>query len=359
MICGVKAQIVDQRQTEMRQVNWNFLPPDAASDNPHAYQAELNELRGAISKSGKEANLSGYCSATFELGRSTMVSGLRLDRFSALSQGEAVTFRSDLTVAVGDDQQLHMFLGSFAENPVGRVLQPYQVLIRNDLATLMPQKTYLISSSYQRGVLSLGVFGKIIRNQPILRSDFDFVVDDDTQATVRDGFLSMRSEGSSDFAGGNVTVEIDDLLDSGIEIYGFYSYSWAIKTDAHVTVPYDLDAPHRLVLQSNYRISERLSVGADLGLRSGHPYTPTQGMYQPNSDRYSEDYARIVQEAENSDRFPTSASFDLHGKLRIGSVDLYLNIANVTNRSNPIVNTADGFVYDVGILPSLGLRYRL
>jgi hypothetical protein len=38
---------------------------------------------------------------------------------------------------------------------------------------------------------------------------------------------------------------------------------------------------------------------------------------------------------------------------------LYLNVANVTNRSNPIINTADGFVYDAGILPSLGLRYQL
>ncbi len=257
MVSGVMVEIVDQRETDLQQINWNFLPPDATSDNPHAYQAELNELHGAISATGKEVNLSSYCSATFELGRGTLVSGLRLDRFGALSRAEALTFRSDLSIPVGEDQRLHLFLGSFAENPVGRVLQPYQVLIRNDLASLTPQKTYLASSSYQRGALKVGLFGKLIRNQAILRSDFDFVADDGGQATVREGFLSMRSEGKSSFVGGNVTAEIDNLFATGIELYGFYAYSHAVKTNGRVTVPYDLDAPHRLVLQSNYQISER------------------------------------------------------------------------------------------------------
>jgi hypothetical protein len=359
LVAGVKLAKIDKRQTDMQQVNWNFLPPDATSDNPQPYQTELNLLHGAIDKDGNETNLSGYCSATFDLGSTTLISGLRLDRYSALSKAEAVTFRNDLTVPVGDNQKLHMFLGSFAENPVGRILQPYQVLIRNDLAQLTPQKTYLASASYQRGALSLGVFGKMIRNQPVLRSDFDFVVNDGSQATVQNGFLSMRSEGRSNFVGGNITMESANFLNSGVEVYGFYSFSRAVKADGQVSVPYELDAPHRLVIQSNYRISERFTVGADLGLRSGNPYTPLQGMISADTDRYTEAYDQATREVENSARFPVSASFDLHGRINIGSVDLYLNVANVTNRSNPIINTADGFVYDAGILPSLGLRYQL
>ncbi|MCK4462232.1 MAG: hypothetical protein KAW46_10535 [candidate division Zixibacteria bacterium] len=51
-------------------------------------------------------------------------------------------------------------------------------------------------------------------------------------------------------------------------------------------------------------------------------------------------------------------SVNLHFLIDFGGSELYCNIANVTNRGNPIMNTANGFVYDAGILPTVGYRLR-
>ncbi len=41
-----------------------------------------------------------------------------------------------------------------------------------------------------------------------------------------------------------------------------------------------------------------------------------------------------------------------------GSSQLFPWAANLTDHGNPIINISDGFIYDAGILPSEGLRWR-
>jgi len=40
-----------------------------------------------------------------------------------------------------------------------------------------------------------------------------------------------------------------------------------------------------------------------------------------------------------------------------GGSHLFFWVANLTDHTNPIVSITDGFVYDAGILPSVGFRY--
>ena len=78
----------------------------------------------------------------------------------------------------------------------------------------------------------------------------------------------------------------------------------------------------------------------------------------PEDDRYSSEYFLSCKKQENSARFPTFVSVNLHFSIDFGGSELYCNEANVTNRGNPIMNTAEGFVYDAGILPTVGYRLR-
>jgi hypothetical protein len=41
-----------------------------------------------------------------------------------------------------------------------------------------------------------------------------------------------------------------------------------------------------------------------------------------------------------------------------GDSELFFSVANLTNHANPMINTAGGFIYDAGLLPSIGFRQR-
>jgi len=50
---------------------------------------------------------------------------------------------------------------------------------------------------------------------------------------------------------------------------------------------------------------------------------------------------------------------DLFAEFNLGRCRIYATLTNISNRRNPIIRTADGFIYDAGILPSIGLKYKL
>ena len=44
---------------------------------------------------------------------------------------------------------------------------------------------------------------------------------------------------------------------------------------------------------------------------------------------------------------------------KFSSKELSFSISNVTNRTNPVVHTSDGFIYDAGIMPSISINWNL
>jgi hypothetical protein len=55
---------ISGRRLNLRQRNWNFMPPDASSDNPYFYQPELDSLYGSIKLNDIEIDNYSYLSIT-------------------------------------------------------------------------------------------------------------------------------------------------------------------------------------------------------------------------------------------------------------------------------------------------------
>lgn len=362
-ICvGAQAEQLTNRHTSMDQINWNLLPPDANSDNPQAYQPEINQLYGHYDRTSGWSNYAIYVSRARETGRLRLESGLRLSSFNHLSQRIAFAARQSAIISTSEISSLHLFLGTFAENPVNRLLEPYQVLIRNQANELTPIKTKLISASFAIGPLKTGLFAKQITNLPVLTPDLSRVSED---GVPQDGFVAMRSTGQIDFIGSDISLTLNGLLSSRVDLYAFYGYTWAEQETDNIRVPYELNARHRFAAQLDYHLTNHWTFGGDLAIRSGYPYTPSPEVIDSNSDeplssidRNSEAYNRRSLEIENSATFAPSMSLNLHLDVEFGRSNLFLNVSNITDHANAIINTTDGFIYDAGILPSIGYRVK-
>ena len=102
-----------------------------------------------------------------------------------------------------------------------------------------------------------------------------------------------------------------------------------------------------------------ISFSSEAYLRSGFPYTPTRSAsFYYDEHRLSEQYYESALSTENEARFPLNAVLNAHINFNFGNSELFITVANVTDRINPIINTSDGFIYDAGILPSVGFQWR-
>lgn len=351
---GGQVERVARRDLRMSQKNWNFLPPDASSDLPHPYQPELNSVYADIDLDDSEANGALWSSLGTAIGRLDVEAGVRLDLFNSLSSSAEWSPRLQATLPVGEEQAVELALGAYAENPVSRVLQSYQVLIRYHSRRLEPIRSLMASVAYQWRNLRLSGFAKQISDQPVVHPDYSVVSRD---GAADSDFLRMESCGRSTFAGANLTFEFSRPWEWPISVYGFYGYSHATSRSAGVSVPHELDAPHRFFLQLGCQASRRLQLGADLAVRSGYPYSSATASMA--ADRYTTDWWQRQLASQNTRRFPTNISLSLHGEINLGRFRVNLNVANLTDHGNPMINTSDGYIYDAGILPSLGMSYRL
>lgn len=282
-----------------------------------------------------------------------MESGVRAGHYGALADGEWTVFRQSVTVGLGDSRRVTVFAGTFAEDPARRVLEAYQPLVHMDYNGLEPIRTALVSAQYVQGPVTVSAYRKRITQLPVLKPDFSRVDDD---GSVAEGFLRTRSTGRADFVGGDVAVAFEGLMDGKLGVDASYGYSRATKTTSGVTAAYELNAPHRLYGRARYQVSGVVKLGAELAVRSGYAYTPVPGsLDEYGADRYSEDYYRASLRAENGARFPMHATLNLSASFDFGATEVYCSVANITNRGNAIISGADGYVYDAGILPSVGL----
>jgi hypothetical protein len=353
---GGRTRAGGQRHIDLTQSNWNFLPPEASSDNPYIYQQELNRLFGVYHADRATTDHAGFVSGDYEVGRFRLESGLRVDCFGGLQENVTLSARQEVELRLNKRNLIRLYYGSFAESPVKKVLEPYQVLIHADYDKLRPIKTSLFSATWGHGALRFGAFYKRLENIPVLTPDFSQVQSDGTAAP---GFLQMLPSGAARFAGVDVALDASGLFHDRIDVYSFYGYTQAVKRTAGVHTAYDLNAPHRLLSQVTYHASGVVTLGAEMTVRSGYAYTPSPATTDKDyTPRHSTEYFQSTLEQESSERFPTYASLDFNVMFDFGATELTLAVANVTNRGNPIINTRDGFIYDVGILPNIGLTVR-
>ncbi len=350
---GVIGEYISRRMISLKQDNWNFLPPDATSDNPHLFQTALNNEYGSYYNWDSETNISGFFSVIKPFNKIKSESGMRVDHFGNLGRKTSFTFRQSVRYEIADGNEVELFAGTYTENPAGRILEAYQVLIHANLQELKPIESALFSVSCKNRSVKLSLYTRNVWSLPIMIPDYGKV---NKNMTVDYGFITIQSSGKRRFYGSSISVESDSLFDDRFDLYGFYGYNKAIKTIADVSVPYELNSPHVVYLAGDYRVNDGIDIGMDFTYRSGYAYTPayTSDILQ-SRDLYSQEFYEDVLRLENSDRFPAFLTLNIRGTYTFGKTEIFGSIANLTNHNNPIINTHDGFVYDAGLLPSVGI----
>lgn len=355
LTAGLDDETVYRRSINLRQRNWNFLSPFASSNNPYIYQQGLNELYGSFSRDDNERNSAAYAAVEWQRDGWRVEAGLRGQSFDHLGDKTSLLHRVSLSGTIAGEIEARLFEGTFAENPAGNVLEPYQVIVYDWLSDLRPVRSRLLSLSLRYSFLTGTAFLRSVESLPVLTPDFSRI--DEKTGQPIDGFLSARSDGAALYRGVTVSIEKRDLLDDRIGLQASYAYTHSERSQEALRYPDDLDSPHRLRVQADYRMDRDISFGVEFASRSGYPYTPF-GTASPaaKSSLYSSDYYESQVAQINSERFPSSISLNVFGEVKIRRGALFFSVANVTNRANPIISTASGYIHDAGIMPTIGYR---
>jgi hypothetical protein len=354
---GNSTKYISDRKLNLHQSNWNFQPPDASSDNPYIYQPELNYLYGKIRLNDNQFDNASYVSLKSRPGKFEYELGMRRSYFQKLRTNWHTTYRGSIGYNAGRLGTLSLFGGTFAESPIKRILEPNQVFVVTQLDRLDPISSHLVSFSYTLSRLNMGVFTKAIHNIPILTPDFGRV--DIENLRMEQDFLSMKSIGKLNSYGGDISIDLKNFPTPKWDICISYGYTHNIKSINELATPYELDAPHKLNIETDYRVSRVISIGGNLAAHSGYPYSqPVAGYQNYTLSRYTDEYYRGVLAGLNSSRFPVNYQSSIYANFDWGKRHLYLTIINVTNRKNPLISSADGYIYDNGILPSIGYGYQ-
>ncbi|MBD3402446.1 hypothetical protein GF420_06100 [candidate division GN15 bacterium] len=354
-MAGIETEDIVSRTIDLRQRNWNFLSPFASSNSPYIYQRELNDLYGSYARDDSEHNRAVYGSAERMIGDYTVEFGLRGQYYDRLADRSLLLYRLNASGPVHDDIYGRLSLGSYAENPARNILEPYQVIVSDHLGALAPIRSDMLTLSLEYRGLAVSLFGRREANRPILTHDFSSR--SDSTGLPTDGFVGVTSDGYALYRGLAIAWSDNGSLHERLSLDASYAFTRATKSEHGLEMPADLDAPHRLRVQSTYRVTPGVEFGAELAVRSGYPYTPTAaGTPTAMTDRYTRAYYLEATAAENSERFRASASLNLFGEVSVGEGIFYFSIGNVTNRANPIINTSSGEINDAGIMPTIGYR---
>jgi len=352
-VLGANLKYIAQRHVSLSQYNWNFFPPDAASNNLYIYQEDLNREFGYVSHNDREASLGTYASINEKFGRFELETGVRLEYFSNLSQRLKVVHRNRLKVSMGKSDLLHLFYGNFAESPVGRILEPYQVLIQLQQKQLLPVETRVFDIGYHHRGLSIEIFRKWISHLAQLTPQVSGVSEMPQKESLK---LMMRSQGQVDFYGGDISLELNGILGRQLDLTTFYGYTYARKIIKDIAVPYELNMPHKFYFRIDYGISKSLAGSLETKMHSGIPFTPTRTT-SFSVERYDNRVYSEYLQGENSAQFPMHLLISLTLSYRVSGFEVFGTVANLTNHDNAIINSADGYIHEAGILPILGMRY--
>ncbi len=354
---GFEFDYSPNRKTELAQINWNHKSPDATSNNPFAYQYEMNQLFSHLSFSSNDYTVSLFSQFKYENSKIKINSGFRLEKYAHLKEKLSMLYRQRLTYVFTENNSISIFAGSFAESPVKNILENYQVLTRLFQSELSPQLTNLLSLTYQQSNLKFSVFTKQINNIASPHIDYSKVI---SKKQVTDGFITMQSNGSLDFIGGDISYDKKNFLFSNLDMYTFYGFTKASKESDGYKSLYELNAPHKFMVELTYQKSNNVSFGTELNYHSGFAYTPYIEQYHYTKDeRYKKSYYDYLRSFENSEKFPAYYSLNLFLNYTFSDKELNFSISNLTNRANPVVHTSDGYIYDPGVMPSIAFNWKL
>lgn len=354
---GVRTEIRRGREVNLDQMNWNFLSPFSNSDNPYIYQQALNQNYGQYRYLEESNHSAAYASYRFGVKHLTFETGLRWESYSNLAVKQLVSFRGRFTLP-HNSGKTELFIGTFNESPVNDILEPYQIQILANLTKLAPIHKRLVSLNHSRPRLKMAVFHKEIHNLPTLTPHFDRVFNKD--GTIARDFITVVSDGYLNLWGGTAEIDISHLILDRLNGSVSYGYTDAYRQADGITVPYELEAPHTLQVDLNRTFSSKLMLGTKFTFRSGYPYTPPPMPSASATEQYySEAYYNSAISLTNSERFAPHASLDIYGHYQTGRVKLFWSISNLTNRSNPIISSHSGYIYDAGILPTIGVNVSI
>jgi hypothetical protein len=149
---------------------------------------------------------------------------------------------------------------------------------------------------------------------------------------------------------------------------GWAAYTYARSYRVNPTLgseehPYVLDQPHALTLVASTALGRRWRIGGRLRYTTGNPITPVAGAYlDPSHDWTAIDGPLLSQ------RLPDFVQLDLRvdrtWRRRWGTIAVYLDLQNVTNRANPegVTYNEDythrSYTTGLPIFPSLGAEYQ-
>jgi hypothetical protein len=362
---GNQFESMPSQKLHLRQYSWNLLSPFAHSDNLDFFQSTINYYYGVY-----DGSVDGYTNSTFlttqvHLGRFEIENGIRHEYFSFLNRKNEMASRHGLNVSLGGRKSIELFCGRFFESPITSTSDAYQVPARIFVQNLVPVETRLGTASVRWGVLTVAFFKKEIRNRPVLTPDYThynkviWLPHGGTEEFPDPLFLIVHPISRSTFSGVSFSMDAPGFPSPRIDLYASYAYSKARTTYYGVTMPHELDAPHRLLLQGSFVVSPRIKCSMEFAIHSGYPYTPFRSadfygiIYPPTEAEYLADLKK-----QNSARFSPNASLNLHVSYRVGRGDLFVSIVNATNRANEMIGSDEDFIYDSGLIPNIGFQYR-
>jgi TonB family protein len=295
-----------------------------------------------------------YVEAQLELGRFTLVPGLRLDYFgsrSRISLDPRISGRyrlfDDTTLKAGA-AVVHQAPGFFQSNDV----------FGNPDLGVQRALQYSLGAEHQlTDVINIDVtlFYKALHN----------LVSPSGELVERDGELVpllYDNGGKGRVYGAELMVE--HAFSNNFSGWISYTLSRAERTDsgADASRRFDYDQPHIFALVAAYALPDNWQLGARWRLVSGSPSTPVIGGYFDSAiDEYNPIYGPT-----NSDRLPSFHQLDLRvDKTWIYNtwrLSAYLSFINATNHKNVEALTYNydyseqGSVNGLPILPVFGLK---
>lgn len=353
----------------LNQSNWNFQPPQATSDNPNIYQLGLNILYPQLDISTQGNELAVYAETERSFSDWTFRAGARGQLYTDLAHNYDLLGRLSLSHRINRYANVDVSYGSYAESPLGNLIEPYQILVRQRINRLNSIKTHLISLNYERNyrnksIFAVKLFAKRITDLPALTPTFSqFYVAGFDLSILTD--LGMRSVRNQEYAGASLSYRRNQalygLFGDRLDIAASYGLSLAREKTRGIQTLVGEHAPHQAELSADYRAGGPWAFGSRLTVRSGYRYTATRdidissaGIFQTYSGAL--DLETLA--AENRERFDAHINLNLSMRFESGGFATFANIGNLLNRKNPIISAYDGFIYDSGILPSIGASWQ-
>jgi outer membrane receptor protein involved in Fe transport len=145
-----------------------------------------------------------------------------------------------------------------------------------------------------------------------------------------------------------------------------YTYARSFRTNpvrGDLSRPYVLDQPHSLTVVASGELGKRWRLGGRLRYTTGNPLTPVAGAYQDTDGDWVPVDGPILS-TRLPDFFQLDVRLDRTWRRTWGELNLYVDLQNVVNRSNPegVTYNKDftrrNYTIGLPIFPSIGVEYR-